>query len=139
MGDRIDSYKQLRVYRMSIDAAMEIFRLTKRFPVEERYSMVDQIRKSSRSVSSCIAEAWRKRRYRAAFVAKLNDAEGEGSETQVWLELALLCDYISKEESESLDDQYDHIVRQLSRMIENPCQWCFPQPDRSKGTNATNK
>ena len=77
MAERINSYKDLRVYQKSMDLAMEIFQLTKSFPIEEKYSFVDQIRRSSRSVCTNIAEAWRKRRYRAAFIAKLSDSETE--------------------------------------------------------------
>jgi four helix bundle protein len=81
MGDRIKSYKELRVYQNAMDTAMEIFELTKSFPTEEKYSMADQMRRSSRSVCTNITEAWRKRRYKAAFIAKLNDAESESCET----------------------------------------------------------
>jgi four helix bundle protein len=86
MAENIRSYKDLRVYQQAMESAMRIFEITKTFPVEERYSLVDQIRRSSRSVCTNIAEAWRKRRYKAAFIAKMNDAESEASETQVWLE-----------------------------------------------------
>jgi four helix bundle protein len=81
----IGSYKELRVYQAAMDAAMRIFELTKKFPPEEKYSMVDQMRRSSRSVCANIAEAWRKRRYKAHFISKLSDAEGEAEETRVWL------------------------------------------------------
>lgn len=85
----IRRYKDLRVYQAAIEAAMRIFEITKRFPAEERFSMVDQMRRSSRSVCTNIAEAWRKRPYAAHFVSKLSDSEGEAEETRVWLELAL--------------------------------------------------
>jgi hypothetical protein len=88
LGERIKSYRDLRVFQKAMDAAMEIFALTKTFPQEEKFSMVDQIRRSSRSVPTNLAEAWRKRRYRAAFIAKLSDAETEACETQVWVEFA---------------------------------------------------
>ena len=119
----IRSYKELRVYQASIEAAMQIFKATKRFPIEERYSMVDQMRRSSRSVCSNIGEAWRKRRYPAHFTSKLSDSEGEAEETRVWLELAFRCGYISKAESDDLDQKYDAIIGQLVRMIEHPEQW----------------
>jgi len=90
----IQSYKDLRVYQAAIDAAMRIFELTKRFPIEERFSMVDQMRRSSRSVCSNIGEAWRKRRYPAHFKSKLSDSEGEAEETRVWADLALRCGYL---------------------------------------------
>jgi four helix bundle protein len=87
----IRSFKELRVWQNAMDLAMRVFELTKKFPVEERYSLTDQVRRSSRSVASNTAEAWRKRRYPAAFVAKLNDSEGEGAETQTWIEFARRC------------------------------------------------
>ena len=119
----IRTYKDLRVYQAAIDAAMRIFELTKTFPPEERYSMTDQIRKSSRSVCANIGEAWRKRRYPAHFVSKLSDSEGEAEETRVWLELASKCGYIGKSDSDDLDKKYDNIIGQLVRMIERPDQW----------------
>jgi four helix bundle protein len=91
MGNKIGSYRELRVYQNAMDSAMEIFERTKNFPAVEKYSMVDQMRRSSRSVCANIAEAWRKRRYRAAFIAKLSDAESEACETQVWIEFADKC------------------------------------------------
>ena len=111
------------MYQAAIDAAMRIFEITKRFPTEERFSMVDQIRKASRSVCANIGEAWRKRRYPAHFVSKLSDSEGEAEETRVWLDLAFRCKYISEEEANELDQTYDGILGQLVRMIENPEQW----------------
>ena len=119
----IRSYKELRVYQAAIDAAMRVFEITKRFPSEERYSMVDQMRRASRSVCSNIGEAWRKRRYPAHFVSKLSDSEGEAEETRVWLDLALRCGYISETEATELDTIYDGIIAQLVRMIERPDQW----------------
>ena len=119
----IRTYKELRVYQAAIDAAMRIFELTKLFPPEERYSMVDQMRKSSRSVCANIGEAWRKRRYPAHFVSKLSDCESEAEETRVWLELVFKCGYINKADSDDLDKRYDNIIGQLVRMIERPDQW----------------
>lgn len=121
----IRSYKDLRVYQAAIDAAMRIFEITKRFPLEERFSMVDQMRRASRSVCSNIGEAWRKRRYPAHFVSKLSDSEGEAAETQVWLDLAVRCKYISETEAAELDQTYDGILGQLVRMIEHPEQWAI--------------
>lgn len=123
MADRIHTHKELHVYQNAMEAAMEIFSLTKSFPMEERYSMIDQMRRSSRSVCANIAEAWRKRRYQAAFVAKLNDAESEASETQVWLEFAQKCNYLSREAEKRLDAMYDHIIAQLIRMIDEAEKW----------------
>ena len=121
--ERIKSHKELRVYQAAIDAAMRIFEITKRFPVEERYSMTDQMRRSSRSVCSNIGEAWRKRRYSAHFVSKLSDSEGEAEETRVWLDLAFRCKYITEAEALDLDQTYDGILGQLVRMIDHPDQW----------------
>jgi four helix bundle protein len=119
----IRSYKELRVYQAAIDAAMRIFEITKRFPTEEGFSMVDQMRRSSRSVCSNIGEAWRKRRYPAHFASKLCDSEGEAEETRVWLDLALRCRYVSEQDASELDRTYDGILAQLVRMIEHPEQW----------------
>lgn len=122
-SEHIRSYKDLRVYQAAIDAAMRIFELTRSFPPEERYSMTDQMRKSSRSVCANIGEAWRKRRYPAHFVSKLSDSEGEAEETRVWLDLAFRCGYISKTDHDDLDKKYDNIIGQLVRMIDRPDQW----------------
>ncbi|MBN1101992.1 MAG: four helix bundle protein [Deltaproteobacteria bacterium] len=123
MGERISSYKDLRVYQNAMDAAMEIFELTKGFPPEEKYSMVDQMRRASRSVCTNIGEAWRKRRYKAAFVAKLSDAEGEACETQVWLEFARRCGYLTEEVCEDLDATFDQILAQIVKMINEVDKW----------------
>jgi four helix bundle protein len=123
MGERIKSYKDLRVFQNAMDAAMRIFELTKDFPPEERYSMVDQMRRASRSVCTNIGEAWRKRRYRAAFIAKLNDSESEACETQVWVEFARRCEYLKDEICEELDATYDEIMGQLVRMVIDADKW----------------
>jgi four helix bundle protein len=99
------------------------FQLTKRFPIEEKYSMVDQVRRSSRSVCANIGEAWSKRRYKAHFVSKLSDAEGEAAETRVWLDFALRCQYLNKDQFEELDHLYDNIIGRLVRMLSQPDQW----------------
>ncbi|HZM87492.1 MAG TPA: four helix bundle protein [Blastocatellia bacterium] len=91
---RIRSYRDLRVYQTAMDAAMRVFEMTKTFPAEEKFSMVDQMRRCSRSVCTNIGEAWRKRRYAAHFISKLSDSEGEAEETRVWLEFAWRCHYI---------------------------------------------
>jgi four helix bundle protein len=121
--EKIKSYKELRVYQAALEAAMIIFELTKRFPPEEKYSMTDQIRRSSRSVCANIGEAWRKRRYPAHFVSKLSDSEGEAEETRVWVEIALRCNYLTQQEADDLDDRYDKILGQLVNMISNPDKW----------------
>ena len=121
--ERIKSHKELRVYQAAIDAAMRMFEITKRFPIEERYSMTDQMRRASRSVCANIGEAWRKRRYPAHFKSKLSDSEGETEETRVWLDLAFRCKYTTKAEALDLDQTYDGILGQLVRMIDRPEQW----------------
>ncbi len=119
----VNNYRELRVYQNGLNAALEIFLLSKKFPPEEKFSLTDQIRRSSRSVCANLGEAWRKRRYRAAFIAKLNDAEGEANETRVWLEIATQCGYLSKETALELDTLYDHILSQLVLMIKDWQRW----------------
>jgi len=119
----IRSYKELRVYKAAMDAAMEIFELTKRFPPEEKYSLTDQIRRSSRSVCTNIGEAWRKRRYPAHFVSKMSDSEGEAEETRVWIEFSERCKYLSIQQATRLDRIYDSILAQLVNMILNKNDW----------------
>jgi len=131
MGEKINSYKELRVFQNGMDAAMKIFEITKEFPPEERYSMVDQMRRSSRSVCANLAEAWRKRRYRAAFTAKLNDAESEACETQVWIEFARRCGYLDDDISKELDSTYDKIIGQIVNMITNADKWLVKEKQRN--------
>ena len=119
----IRHFRELDVYKMAMEAALKIFELSKRFPVEERYSLTDQVRRSSRSVCANIAEAWRKRRYPNAFVSKLNDAEAEAAETQVWLEMAVRCGYLDQADSATLEQEYEHILGKLVMMINHPDQW----------------
>jgi four helix bundle protein len=121
--EKIRKHTDLKVYQLSFEAGMEVFKLTKKFPKEERYSLTDQIRRSSRSVSGNIAEAWRKRRYPKSFVAKLSDSDGESAETQVWLDYALACQYIEQNVHDKLYDKYEHIMAMLTNMITKPDQW----------------
>ncbi|MBN1688138.1 MAG: four helix bundle protein [Candidatus Omnitrophica bacterium] len=130
MGKIISSYKELNVYDRAMNMAMEIFRITKRFPSEEKYSLTDQMKRSSRSVCSNLAEAWRKRRYKAAFISKLSDAETEACETQVWSEIARRCNYITKEEAEHLEEETDRIMGQIVMMIESADKWVIKSPSR---------
>jgi four helix bundle protein len=118
----IRSYRELNVYQAAFEAAMRIFELTKQFPVEERYSMVGQIRRCSRSLCANIGEGWRKRRYKAHFVSKLSDAESEAEETRVWLEFALRCRYLNQDQFEELDHVYDNIIGRLVR-LSKPDEW----------------
>ena len=126
----IRSFKELRVWQKAMDLAMRVFELTKRFPAEERFSLTDQFRRSSRSVAANIAEAWRKRRYPNAFIAKLNDSEGEAAETQTWTEVALRCGYISETDAADLDARCEEIFGQLVAMISHPGDWAIPSPPR---------
>jgi four helix bundle protein len=111
------------VYKKAFEAAVLIFELSGKFPKEETYSLTDQIRRSSRSVCANLAEAWRKRRYKAAFIAKLSDAESEAAETQVWLEFATKCSYLQHDRASRLDQAYDEILRMLVAMINKPQTW----------------
>jgi len=126
----IQSHAELDVYQLAFKAAMRIFELTKRFPKEETYSLTDQIRRSSRSVCSNIAEAWRKRRYEAAFVSKLNDAEAEAAETQTWLQFAVECRYLAPEIGAELRQTYDYTIGKLVNMIIRPGPWLMKRGDR---------
>ncbi len=119
----IRDHKELKIYQKAFDAAMEIFHLSKKFPVEERYSLTDQIRRSSRSVCANLAEAWRKRRYEAAFIAKLNDCESEAAETQTWLEFAVKCNYMDVEDGRRIYGTYNQVLAGLVSMINNPTPW----------------
>jgi four helix bundle protein len=120
---RIQKHTELEVYQKALTAAMEIFEASKAFPKEEVYSLTDQIRRSSRSVCANLAESWRKRRYVAAFVAKLCDAESEAAETQVWLEFAVNCGYVNRDSAAPLYQEYDEILRMLVSMINSPESW----------------
>lgn len=121
--EKIRTHKDLKVYQLSFEAGMMIFQITKIFPKEEMYSLTDQIRRSSRSVSGNIAEAFRKRKYPKSFVSKLTDSEGEAAETQVWLDYALECGYIDKNKHAELFDKYDHIIAMLVNMSTKPENW----------------
>jgi len=105
---------------MAFSLAMEIFEITKDFPKEEKYSLTDQIRRSSRSVCSNIAEGYRKRRYPKHFTSKMTDADGEASETSTWIDFAFSCKYIGKDIQESLNKKYDEVGKMLGSMANNP-------------------
>lgn len=119
----IKSHEDLEVLQLAFDAAMRIFKCSKKFPVEERYSLTDQIRRSSRSVCANLAEAWRKRRYQAAFVAKLNDSEAEAAETQIWIKFAVKCNYLDVEYGREMYATYNQILGGLVKMINNSSIW----------------
>ncbi len=123
---RIQSHRDLEVYKLAFEVAMRIFELSKKFPVEEKYSLTDQIRRSSRSVCANLTEAWRKRRYEGAFVAKLSDSEAEAAETQTWLEFAVNCNYLDPDVGRELYQTYNQILGKLVSMITNPSDWTIP-------------
>lgn len=125
---RIQKHTELLVYRKALEAAMSVFAMSKEFPREEVYSLTDQVRRSSRSICANLAEAWRKRRYPAAFVSKLSHAESEAAETQVWLEFAVKCGYLDRARGKLVYRAYDEILRILVAMISKPKPWIIPTP-----------
>ena len=129
MSEKIITHRQLEVYRKAFETAMVIFELSRKFPKEETYSLTDQIRRSSRSVCANLAEAWRKRRYEAAFISKLNDVEAEAAETQTWLEFALACGYIKREVASDLSSD-ERIIGTVVGMINHADSWVLPSGRR---------
>jgi four helix bundle protein len=123
--NKIRSVRDLKVYRKAFDSAMEIFEITKEFPKEEMYSLVDQKRRASRSVCSNLSEGWRKRRYKAVFLNKLTDSGQEAAETQTWLEFSLHCNYIDAETFRRLDDKYEQIFAMLYAMEKKADSFCL--------------
>lgn len=123
MAERIYTYKDLRVFKEAFELAMEIYQITKSFPMEEKFSLTDQVRRSSRSVCNNLGEAWRKRRYKAAFIAKLSDSETEACETQISLQFAQRCNYISLEILNNLETRYEKVIGMIVKMIDNPDNW----------------
>ena len=124
---RITHHWQLDVYKLSVEVAMSLFELTKRFPREEMYSLTDQVRRSSRSVSGHVAEGWRRRRYVAAFCDKLNGAESEAAETRSWIEYSVRCGYMTRKDGRELHRTYDRIIGKLVTMQNNPDPWLLNQ------------
>lgn len=120
MASSNQSFRDLTVYKKAFELAMEIFKMTKEFPKEERYSLTDQIRRSSRAVCSCVAEAYRKRNYQAYFVSKSSDADMENSETQSWLDFSYACNYVDETTYKGLLLKSDEVGRMLNHMVENP-------------------
>ncbi|MFP4557616.1 MAG: four helix bundle protein [Bacteroidales bacterium] len=119
-----NSFRDLEVYNLSRELSKEVFELTKKLPSEERYSLTDQIRRSSRSVGAQIAEAWAKRRYEKHFISKLTDADGEQLETQHWIEVSLDCEYITNNLMNSLLDKCSSIGKMLNSMMGKSDQFC---------------
>ena len=122
------SFRDLKVYQAAREAALQVFTVSKNFPREERFALIDQIRRSSRAVKAMIAEAWARRRYKAAFINKIDEALGEANETQSWLDDALDDEYLSKELFKELDDRYQAIGGMLSRMIDRADDFCKHGP-----------
>lgn len=120
---KIIRHSDLRVYQLAFQSAMCIFHLSKSFPAEEKFSLTDQIRRSSRSVAANIAEAWRKRRYEKSFIAKLSDSEAEAAETQVWLDFAKECEYITENQRNELIDKYEYLISMLVKISNTPENW----------------
>jgi len=120
---KIRTHKELEVYQLAFNVAVEIFQLSKSFPKEETYSLTDQIRRSSRSVCANIAEAFRKRKYPKHFVSKLSDSEAEAAETQVWLDFAKKFNYLNQEQFEDLDDKMNKVIGKLVNMSNQPEKW----------------
>jgi four helix bundle protein len=120
----IRSFRDLEVYRIAREQARLIFETTSRFPRDERYSLTDQLRRSSRAVNAMVAEAWARRPCPAAFVNKINEALGEKMETQAWLDHALDCRYIDLKRHSELDDQWQHVGAMLNRMIDRADTFC---------------
>ena len=125
-------YKDLKVYQLAYKLAMEIFEITKSFPKEERYSLIDQIRRSSRSIPGNIAEAWKKRIYPKMFISKIVDAAGEAGETEVWLDFAKDTGYLAKEKYDKLVSGYGEVNRMLYGMVEKPDSFCIPSAKSKK-------
>ena len=123
----IRSFRDLNVYEAAREAARSIFEVSKAFPRDERYSLTDQIRRSSRAVNAMIAEAWAKRRYEAAFISKINDALGEATETQSWLDHALDSEYITATQFKELDAKWQQIGGMLNKMTERAHDFCKSQ------------
>jgi len=132
----MDGHKSLRVFQLAYRLAMEIYELSKTFPREERYSLTDQIRRSSRSVAANIAEGYRKRQYPNAFANKMSDADGEATETQVWLDVSNDCKYINKETHQRLISDYKEVGSMLGNMMSNPEKF---KPRQSLPTAAANR
>lgn len=121
----ITTHRKLKVYQLAFQNAMKIYRLTKSFPKEETYSLTDQVRRSSRSVCSNVAEAFRRRKYPNTFVCKLNESEAEAAETQNWLDFALECNYIDIETHRMIDNEYENIIGMLVTMQKHPEKWAI--------------
>ncbi|MHC4116106.1 MAG: four helix bundle protein [Planctomycetota bacterium] len=124
MSGKIESFRDLNVYKLAVEVQQEVFELTRKFPKEELYSLTDQIRRSSRSIGANIAESWQKRRYPAHFVSKLSDADGEQAETQHWLDTCAKCGYTSGSKHKTLVEKCRKTGGMLGKMMAEPDKWC---------------
>lgn len=124
----VKSYEELDVYKLAFELQQRIFEISKSFPSDEKYSLTDQIRRSSRSVGANTAEAWAKRRYIAHFVSKLTDSDGEQQETRHWLRTAYKCKYINESIYKELSDQYSKLGAKLGKLMANADKWCTKFP-----------
>jgi four helix bundle protein len=128
VGQKIETHLELQVYQRAFESAMGVFRASKCFPRDEMFSLTDQVRRSSRSVCANLTEAWRKRRYKAAFISKLSDAETEAAETQTWIEFAVACEYLDRTLAAELYRAYDGILGTIVGMINHPETWILGDP-----------
>lgn len=125
---RINSAKELKVYQQAYALAMEIYEISKQWPPEEKYSLTDQIRRSSRSVCSNLREAWSKRKYEAHFTSKLTDADGENSETDTWVDFAKDCGYLNETDHQRLAERCGAVGKMLGSMLNNPSPFLLRRP-----------
>lgn len=128
----VTDFKELRVYQRALDASMQIFEMSKSWPKEETYSLIDQIRRSSRSVCANIGEAWFKRAYVRHFASKLSDATSEAAETIVWLDVAHACGYIDENTASGFEQGYRQIIGGLIKMMSEAERWCDPVSSASE-------
>lgn len=131
----IKFHQDLKVYQKSFETAQLIYEFSKSYPKEELYSLTDQIRRSSRSVTANISEAWGKRKYEKSFIAKLTDSEGEARETQTWLQFAFACKYINEEQYDHLHKEYNQIIGMLVNMMSQSEKWCSFSPIKKEENN----
>ena len=122
---KINTHKDLEVYKLAFESAQIIFELSKKFPVEEKYALTDQIRRSSRSVCANLAEAYRKRKYSKLLYSKITECISEASETQTWLDFAIECGYLDKDLYDEISVAYDHIIGKLVNMSRQTHKWTY--------------
>jgi len=134
-----DNFRNLAAYKKAFTLAMEIFEITKKFPKEERYSLTDQMRRSSRSVCSSIGEAYRKRQYEGFFVNKASDADSENTETRVWFDFSVACKYITSDTWNTLESRAEEVGKLLNHMIENPEKYQRKPPLKKLGQRTMRK